>query len=126
MPREMPSFSKSPPDLVERFGAVLDRYPDVERKKMFGYPAAFVGGNMATGLFADRWIVRLPDDEIEPAKRRGAEPFEPMPGRPMKSFVAVPELDVSDEAAIADWVERGIGYARSMPPKGAKPKAARR
>ena len=43
--RVMPTFSKSPPELVERFGAVMDRYPDVTRKKMFGYPAAFVGGN---------------------------------------------------------------------------------
>ena len=47
--REMPSFDKSPPELVARFGAVLDDYPEAERKKMFGYPAAFVGGNMATG-----------------------------------------------------------------------------
>ena len=39
--RAMPSFTKSPPALVERFGAVMDRYPDAERKKMFGYPAAF-------------------------------------------------------------------------------------
>ena len=53
----MPSFSKSPPELVERFAAVMDRYPDAERKKMFGYPAAFVGGNMATGLFAEQWVV---------------------------------------------------------------------
>ena len=51
--RKGPSFDKSPPELVERFAAVMDRYPDAERKKMFGYPAAFVGGNMATGLFAD-------------------------------------------------------------------------
>ena len=118
MPKaEMPAFTKSPPELVERFAAVLDRYPDAERKKMFGYPAAFVGGNMATGLFAERWVVRLPDAEIEPAKAAGAGAFEPMPGRPMKSFVVIPAADVGDDAAIADWVERGLAHARSMPPK---------
>ena len=115
--RAMPSFTKSPPELVERFSAVLDRYPDAERKKMFGYPAAFVGGNMATGLFADRWVVRLPDDEIEPAKAAGAGPFEPMPGKPMKSFVVIPPDDVADDGAIARWVERGLALARSMPAK---------
>src|SRR3954451_22398613 len=88
--RKMPSFSKSPPDLVERFAEVMDRFPDAERRKMFGYPAAFVGGNMATGLFADRWVVRLPEEEIAPAKASGAEGFEPMPGRPMTGFVVVP------------------------------------
>ena len=45
--------------------SVLDRYPDAQRKQMFGYPAAFVGGNMATGLFAEQWVVRLPDAEID-------------------------------------------------------------
>jgi hypothetical protein len=115
--RETPSFDKSPASLVERFSAVLDGYPDAERKKMFGYPAAFVGGNMATGLFADQWVVRLPDAEIEPAKASGAGSFEPMPGKPMKAFVVIPASDVNDDAAIRAWVERGLAHARSMPPK---------
>ena len=118
MPKaEMPSFTKSPPELVERFAAVLDRYPDAERKKMFGYPAAFVGGNMATGLFADHWVVRLPDGEIEAAKAAGASGFEPMPGRPMKSFVVIPAGEVDDDLAIDRWVERGLAHAASMPAK---------
>jgi hypothetical protein len=115
--REMPSFDKSPAALVERFSAVMDGFPDAERKKMFGYPAAFVGGNMATGLFADQWVVRLPDDEIEPAKASGAGSFEPMPGKPMKAFVSIPAADITDDAAITAWVERGLAFARSMPPK---------
>jgi hypothetical protein len=113
----MPSFSKSPPDLVERFAAVMDRYPDAQRRKMFGYPAAFVGGNMATGLFADQWVVRLPDGEIEEAKATGAGGFEPMPGRPMKAFVVIPAADVTDDATIARWVERGLAHAASLPAK---------
>lgn len=116
--RAMPSFTKSPPELVERFGMVMDGYPEAVRKKMFGYPAAFVGGNMATGLFRDRWVVRLPEDEIEAAKGDGAGAFEPVPGRPMKSFVLIPTGDVDDDAAIRSWVERGLALARSMPPKG--------
>jgi hypothetical protein len=115
--RKGPSFDKSPPELVERFGAVMERYPDAERRKMFGYPAAFVGGNMATGLFADKWVVRLPDDQIEPAKARGADSFEPMPGKPMKAFVSIPSSDIADDTAIRSWVERGLALARSMPPK---------
>lgn len=115
--RAMPSFSKSPPELVERFAAILDRYPDAERRKMFGYPAAFVGGNMATSLFADRWVVRLPAAEIEAAKAAGAGPFEPAPGKPMKAFVTIPATDVADDARVAAWVERGLALAASMPAK---------
>jgi hypothetical protein len=115
--RVMPSFSKSPPELVERFGAVMDGYPAATRKKMFGYPAAFIGGNMATGLFRDQWVVRLPDAEIEPARSAGAGSFEPIPGKPMKAFVAIPPADVDDDAAVRRWVDRGIAHAASLPPK---------
>jgi hypothetical protein len=115
--RAMPSFTKSPPELVDRFGAVLEGYPNAVRKKMFGYPAAFVGGNMATGLFADQWVVRLPDDQIAAAKAAGAGSFEPMPGKPMKSFVVIPSAEVDDDTALRGWVERGLAHAASMAPK---------
>ena len=48
--REMPSFDKSPAELVARFVAVAARHPAATRKPMFGYPALFVGGDYATGL----------------------------------------------------------------------------
>jgi hypothetical protein len=120
--RPMPSFAKSPPELVERFAAILDRYPDAERKKMFGYPAAFVAGNMATGLFADHWVVRIPDEGVDEARKRGASTFEVMPGKAMKSFLVIPPADVQTDAAIVAWVELGLVNAASLPPKesGAK------
>jgi hypothetical protein len=115
--RSMPSFSKSPPALVERFRSVLGAYPDARQKPMFGFPAAFVGGNMATSLFRDQWVVRLPDGEIEAARAAGASAFEPMPGRPMKGFVTIPPSDVDDDSALRRWVERGLAVAAAMPPK---------
>jgi len=118
--RQMPSFTKSPPELVERFRTVLDRYPEAERKQMFGYPAAFIGGNMATGLFHDRWIVRLPESELADARSRGAEDFEPMPGRPMKGFVSIPSDDTADDDKLDSWIGRGLAHAGSMPPKRPK------
>jgi TfoX/Sxy family transcriptional regulator of competence genes len=115
--RAMPTFSKSPPELVERFGLVLEGYPQATRKPMFGYPAAFVGGNMATGLFRDRWVVRLPAAEIEEAKTAGADPFEPVAGRAMTGFVLIPAGDVDDDKRLRAWVERGLAHAGSMPAK---------
>jgi hypothetical protein len=115
--RAMPSFTKSPPELVDRFRSVLAGFPDAQQKPMFGFPAAFVGGNLATSLFRDRWVVRLPDAEIEAALAAGAERFEPMAGRPMKGFVAVPRGDVEDDTALRRWVERGLELAGSMPAK---------
>ena len=61
----MPSFEKSPPELVARFDAAAERFPDAQRRKMFGYPALFVGGNLVTGLFADSWMIRLGESDLE-------------------------------------------------------------
>jgi hypothetical protein len=84
---------------------------------MFGSPAAVVDGNMATGLFGDRWVVRLPEGEVDAARAAGADSFEPVPGRPMKGFVAIPREDVKDDVRIVAWVERGIARAAAMPAK---------
>jgi len=110
-------FEKSPPELVERFGLVMDRFPDAERRKMFGYPAAFIGGNMVSGLHGERWVVRLPEAELAELHAAGGSPFEPMEGRPMKSFAVVPAALVGDDAAIGSWVERAIAHGRTMPAK---------
>ena len=55
----MPDFTKSPPELVERFDAVAAEFPAAQRRLTFGYPCLYVGGNMVTGLFKDAWHVRL-------------------------------------------------------------------
>ncbi len=118
--RAMPRFEKSPLDLIERFDAACSRQqaPDVVRRKLFGYPAAWVGGNMATGLFASEWWVRVsePDREILLA-RPGAHPFQVMPGRDMGRYVVLPSEVIDDERALDDWVARALAFTRSLPPK---------
>jgi TfoX/Sxy family transcriptional regulator of competence genes len=111
------AWEKSPQELADRFGRVLDRFPDAERRKMFGYPAAFVGGNMVTGLHQRDWVVRLSEAEQDAARADGATSFEPMPGRPMKNFVALPAAILDDEEALTAWVERAVGHGKSLPPK---------
>jgi hypothetical protein len=111
-------MEKSPPELVERFNAVLARYPDVTRRQMFGYPAAFIGGNLATSLFETGWVMRLSDtDRDEMMKLDGAQTFAPMPGRPMTGYAIVPPSIVVDDVALESWLERAFTYVRSLPPK---------
>jgi TfoX/Sxy family transcriptional regulator of competence genes len=114
-----PGFGKSPADLVARFDAVAARHPDAQRRKMFGYPALFVGGNMATGLYEDRWVVRLFDDDLDRLLAvDGAAPFSPMPGRSMKGWASLPAEVVADDAALDPWLERALAFAGSLPAKG--------
>ena len=113
-----PSFETSPAALVERFDAVAGRHPDAQRRKMFGYPALFVGGNMATGLYEDRWVVRLFDDDLARLlSLPGAAPFSPMPGRSMKGWASLPPDVVGDDAGLDAWLERSFAFAGSLPAK---------
>jgi len=116
---ERPTFAKPPPELVERFEALARRLPWAERRKMFGYRALFVGGNLVTGLFASSWMIRLPDDaRSELLALPGARPFEPMPGRPMRGYAVLPDDVVADDERLEAWVRRAIDHATTLPAKG--------
>ena len=46
----MPTFTKSPPELVDRFLAVAARHPVAKQRQMFGYPALLIAGASGTPL----------------------------------------------------------------------------
>jgi TfoX/Sxy family transcriptional regulator of competence genes len=124
----MPQFTKAPPELVTRFDdALRPLMNEIEPRQMFGYPCAFANGYMFTGLFQDFMHVRLSDaDRAEFLKISGALIFEPMAGRPMKEYVAVPPSILNSERDLDRWLRRSLAYVQSMPPKAKKPKKATR
>lgn len=113
-------WRKAPQDLVERFADATAGIEGLEHRKMFGYPAGFIGGNMTTGLHQESWIVRLPEDARRERLDAGWSIFEPMPGRPMREYVALPEAIASDPDEARLWVERAAAYVRTLPPKAPK------
>lgn len=115
--RAMPAFDKSPAELVERFTAVVAARPQAAVRKMFGYPAAFVNGNMTTGLFGSSWFVRLSDADTAELSAAGGGPFEPMAGRPMRGYTLLPASIAGDPDAAGAWVDRAIQHVSSLPPK---------
>src|SRR5258706_2188874 len=120
MPREMPKFEKSSPELVARFTVVLDGHaaPDVTRRQMFGYPCAWIDGNMTTGLFADQWWVNVADPDRETLlDMPGGHQFEVMPGKAMGRYVVMPAEVVAADAQLDAWIDRAITFTRSLPPK---------
>ena len=100
-------------ELADRIRALLGDRPDMSEKKMFGGLAFLLGGNMA--IAASAWggiLVRV--DEL--VASTAAYPME-MRGRQMAGWLRVDTADVSDDARLAEWVERGTAYAASLPPK---------
>jgi|SRR5579859_2051560 len=119
--RQMPSFSKAPPELVAFFERVSAGMPMAETRKMFGYPAAFANGQMFMSLFGDSFILRLPEAERAAfIQQQGTHLFEPMPGKPMKEYVVVPPALLKAGRPLDEWLGKAVAYAQSLPPKTAK------
>ncbi len=119
---KMPKFRPAPEALKATFADAIDGLPGIEPRKMFGYPCAFVNGQMFVGVFADRLMLRLSDgDRAKFLKLPGAKPFEPMPGRVMKEYVEVPQA-VTESADLKRWLKKSLAYAQSLPPKVKKSK----
>jgi len=105
---------------VAQFEALAPETPGLHRRQMFGQPAAFLNGHMFFGVFGDRLFLRLSvADRLEAFKRGKMTTFEPMPGRPMKEYVVLPDRLLKDAPATRAWIERSMGYVRGLPPKKA-------
>src|SRR6266545_2530121 len=82
-PPRMPKWKPAPQDWIEAFDSALPS--GVERRKMFGYPAAFVNGNMAAGLHQDDLVLKLEEKDRAALMKAGGKPFVVM-GRTMGAF----------------------------------------
>jgi TfoX/Sxy family transcriptional regulator of competence genes len=123
--RAAPVWRRSPDDLIALFYAALPNDPRVERRKMFGYPCAFVAGNLFAGLHQESVIVRLAENERAAAiAEQGACIFEPMPGRPMREYIALPDAALKGRGKLTAWLQRALDYAASLPTKQRRPRRA--
>jgi len=104
--------------LARRMRQVLDDdgHPYVE-KEMFGGLSFLVNGNMSVGITGEDLLVRVGKENDEKAlSLPHARPMD-FTGKPMKGWIYVaPEGYASDEDLLA-WIQRGLDYALSLPPK---------
>lgn len=121
------AWTKAPQSLVDLFDACLPAGPGLERRKMFGYPCAFVHGNMYAGLFQDIAFARLPPGlHAEVDAEFGARHFEPMPGRPMRAYVVLPEEVLEDEERFTRLLGAAYAFTSALPPREKKPRRPRK
>jgi TfoX/Sxy family transcriptional regulator of competence genes len=109
-------------ELAERVRAALGAVPGVAEIKMFGGLCYTVRGHMAVGVNGNDLMVRMEPEAAEAAlSEPGARPMD-FTGRPMKGFLYVGSAGLRTERALEGWVQRGVAFASSLPPKEAKPK----
>jgi TfoX/Sxy family transcriptional regulator of competence genes len=105
--------------LAARISDLMHARPGVVERKMFGGMGWTLDGNMAVGIMrTDHLLVRMPPEEVDEAIRAPQVHEFGRPGRkPMKGFVLVEGEAVADDAALEEWVERGVARARELPAK---------
>ncbi|MBW3639002.1 MAG: TfoX/Sxy family protein [Actinobacteria bacterium] len=91
----------------------------VSKKRMFGGIAFLVAGHMAVAASSQGGLMV----RVEPVAGErlltepGAEPVV-MGSRPaMKGWVLVRGVTLTDPVALEAWVQRGLRYVQSLPPK---------
>lgn len=120
------AWQKSPPELIARFDQLVPADARVERRKMFGYPAAFVNGRLFAGLHQADLVLKLPAQDRTLLQEHGhARPFEPMPGRAMGDFVAVSGESLPQGEVMDAWMRRALEYVAAMPAKARAGKRAK-
>ena len=104
-------------NLARRVRGMLASRAPVTEKRMFGGLAFMVNGHMAVGVNAGDLMVRVgPNGHEEALARPHARPMD-FTGRPMKGFVFVGPPGYADDESLAGWVERGVRFVTSLPPK---------
>lgn len=104
-------------NLAGRIRTALGRKKNIEEKKMFGCICFFLNGNALAGVWKDRLIARLGPDEAEAALLEPHVREFDITGRPMRNWVTVEPKGVADEAAVKEWVQRGVKFVGRLPAK---------
>ncbi|HWB67067.1 MAG TPA: TfoX/Sxy family protein [Mycobacteriales bacterium] len=104
--------------LAVRLRTMLADEPVVE-KRMFGGLGFMLGGHLAVSASGQGGLLVRVDPAHTDALLRepGATVFE-MSGRgAMTGWLRVTGAPLDDDDTLAAWVERGLDYARTLPPK---------
>jgi len=114
-------WEKPPTNLIEFLKNIFGNI-DCEIKIMFGVPTGFINGNMFLGAHQQFLILRLSQEDIKEVlvKYRNSKRFEPMSGRVMKEYVALPAELYDRKEIFNELLKKSIMYVSSLPPRGKK------
>jgi TfoX/Sxy family transcriptional regulator of competence genes len=105
-------------DLADRIRELVGSERGVTEMRMFGGLAFLINGNMAVAASGQGGLMlRIdPADTAKLLTEPDARPFE-MRGRELDGWLRVDTSGLTTKRQLKRWVDRGVGYARSLPPK---------
>jgi TfoX/Sxy family transcriptional regulator of competence genes len=105
-------------ELADRIRFLIGTGPGLTEKKMFGGLAFLIDGNMAISASGQGGaLVRVdPADADALVAAANATPAV-MGGRTMQGWLRVSSQNLEADEQLTGWVNRAVGYARSLPSK---------
>ena len=105
-------------DLANRVREILGPADGLTERRMFGGLAFLVRGHMSVAVSRQGGLLVRVDPDETPAllRRPNVDAFE-MRGRALEGWVRVDAAGVRTKRQLEGWVARGIGHARTLPPK---------
>jgi len=104
--------------LAQRIRELVAGEAGVTEKKMFGGLAFLVGGNMAIAASGQGGVlVRVDPAESDALVAKANAEVAVMRGREMRGWLRVDAEHLKTKRDLARWVDRGVAFARSLPPK---------
>ncbi len=105
-------------ELADRVREHVEHEKGLTEKRMFGGLAFLINGNMAVSASSrGGLLLRVDPAETESLLRLPhASPFE-MRGREMNGWLFIDANSTTADDELVRWIDRGVGYARSLPPK---------
>ena len=110
-------------ELVDLVRQTIGPRQDIAEKRMFGGVAFLLEGKMSCGVVGEDLMLRISPEDFEAGL--GEAHTRPMDftGRPMRGFLYLARACWQDRKNRKRWIDGGIAYAASLPPK--KPRKAR-
>lgn len=105
-------------DLADRIRAAVGTEPGLSERRMFGGLAFLINGNLAVSASGrGGLLLRVDPQETDALVTDPAAHRFRMRGRELDGWLHVDADRIGSQDEFAAWVERGVRYARSLPPK---------
>jgi TfoX N-terminal domain len=105
-------------ELAGRIRFLIGTGTGITEKKMFGGLAFLIGGNMAISASGQGGaLVRVDPADTDALTATAQATLAVMGGRRMPGWLRVRSEDLEADDQLTEWVNRAVGYARSLPPK---------
>jgi TfoX/Sxy family transcriptional regulator of competence genes len=105
-------------ELANRIRTEVQDVDNVTEMRMFGGLAFLVGGNMAVAASGQGGLMlRADPDQSEELASRPHAGRMVMRGKEMNGWLRVDSAGIESDDDLARWVDIGVRYASSLPPK---------